>query len=375
MSELEQMKKPHLLLVVHLPPPIHGVTAVNQRIVDSQFLASRFQIEVLPLRFANAVEDLGRPALRKLFRAGRIATQLAWKLLAGRPDGVYFSVSPRGGAFYRDCAYIAIAKLSGAACILHLHAKSITRADDGAFRTFVYKHVFRGTHVIGLSSSLATGVEAGARVASVTYVANGIPDSGPAVTTRTVQRPRILYLSNMIREKGPLDLVDALAAVRHRGIDFEATFAGAASGDDCLAELMSRVQRYELTANVRYVGPTYGAAKEALFASHHVFVLPTYDDAFPLVLLEAMQYALPVISTSEGAIPDIVANGDTGLLLRPRDTATLANHIIRLLEDADLRREMGQRGRARYLQRFTQSTFEEMLATAWRECLRQVPPA
>jgi glycosyltransferase involved in cell wall biosynthesis len=341
--------KPRLLCVMQLPPPVHGVTAVNESIATSAELAARFDLDILPLRFADSVGDLGRVSVRKLARGITTGARLAWRLLAHRPDAVYFTLAPTRPAFYRDCAYVAVMKALRVRRVVHLH----TRPDVD--RTLL-AWALRGARVI----ELAPGLHDDAAGDGVDYVANGIPDRGGEPARARRERPRVLFLSNMIADKGPLVLVEALARLAARGIAFEATFAGAPA-QDCIAAFERAIATHGLGDRVRYVGAVYGDAKQELLRTHDVFALPTLRDAFPLVVLEAMQHALPVVATTEGALRDIV-DADSGFLVPPRDVETLAARLETLLVDAQLRARMGTHARARYREHFTQARFERDLA-------------
>src|SRR5690606_37040215 len=138
-------------------------------------------------------------------------------------------------------------------------------------------------------------------------------------------------LSNLLETKGPLLLLDALQTLRHRKVAFKATFAGAPSSGITRDALLARIETLGMTDLVTYVGAVHGRDKEQLFASHDVFVLPTWADAFPLVVIEAMRHGLAVVSTREGAIPDIL-DEDAGILIEPRDSTALVESLVRLAQ-------------------------------------------
>ena len=89
---------------------------------------------------------------------------------------------------------------------------------------------------------------------------------------------------------------------------------------------------------------------------------PSEPEGHPRVVLEAMSAGLPVVTTDRGAIAETVADGQTGFVLPDPDPETLAERLLRLLEDAELRTQMGQASRARYLELFTQERADERLA-------------
>jgi hypothetical protein len=119
------MSRPRLLCLMHLPPPVHGVTVANQRVAASAAVAERLELDVVPLRFAGAVDQLGRISAAKLARAAATGLSLAARLAVRRPDAMYLTMSPHGGALLRDCAYAALARLAGVPRIYHLHARGI----------------------------------------------------------------------------------------------------------------------------------------------------------------------------------------------------------------------------------------------------------
>jgi glycosyltransferase involved in cell wall biosynthesis len=96
----------------------------------------------------------------------------------------------------------------------------------------------------------------------------------------------------------------------------------------------------------------------------NVFVLPTFYhyECLPFVLLEAMEFGLPVISTPEGAIRDIIEDSVTGYIIPQRNTAVLAEKMERLILQPNLRSIMGRAGRERYEHMFTLETFEHRIS-------------
>jgi glycosyltransferase involved in cell wall biosynthesis len=342
---------------------------MNQTVAASGVLASQFDVDVIPLRFADSVEQLRRPSVRKLWRAARTGLELATALARTRPELAYFTLAPSGPAFYRDCTYIALLKLFGIPRVYHLHAAGIADHSRTRLGRALNRWVFDGAWVVHLSPALradTTGLVPDERVA---YVPNGLADGAGAMPLSPRGVPRILFLSNIIRSKGPLVLLESLVELSRRGISFEATFAGAPFHDGCADQLQRRIRAEGLGDRVHYIGAVYGDMKYALLRNHDVFVLPTQQDAFPMVLLEAMQAGLPIVTTSTGAIPEIVEDSETGFVVAPGDATAVAQRLERLLADEALRRRFGQRGRARFEERYTARRFEENLAAALKRCL------
>lgn len=106
----------------------------------------------------------------------------------------------------------------------------------------------------------------------------------------------------------------------------------------------------------------YNEEKKAFFENADIFIFPTLNEAFGLVLLEAMEHALPCIATDEGGISDIVDDGKTGFIVSKRNTEALADKIEYLLNHPEERMRMGKLGYKKFKNQFTVGKFEERLA-------------
>jgi glycosyltransferase involved in cell wall biosynthesis len=334
---------------------------VNERVVTSPRLNASYDVDVLPLQFASSIADVRTISPKKVLRILTTGAQLAKRLAFARPDFAYFTFTPNGAAFYRDCLYVALMKLFRVPRAYHLHSRAVVSNARPMTRRLA-TWAFRDAWVIHLSPLLRGDTEDLVDDEHSWCIPNATEDPGEIQRTRT-GKPRILYLSNMIEEKGALVLVEALALLKRRGLSIEATFAGARFNDGCVEKVEAAIAEHGLS-DVTYVGPVYGGDKDRLFREYDILAYPTLRDAFPLVVLEAMAYGLPVVASQEGAIPHMVEPGKTGLLVPPGDAGALATQLERLVSDSSLAATMGKAARARFDAEFTLERFDEALAAA-----------
>ena len=122
---------------------------------------------------------------------------------------------------------------------------------------------------------------------------------------------------------------------------------------------------------MNYWGRRYGSEKDVFWKDADIFVFPTYyhNECFPLVILEAMEQGLPVISTNEGGIRDEVKDGKNGFIVKPQDAIALADAIQRLLDDKDARLSMGAEGRRMFKERFIMECFENNIKGILIDCI------
>ena len=146
--------------------------------------------------------------------------------------------------------------------------------------------------------------------------------------------------------------------LKEEGIVFQCDYVGGESKLISGESFRNAIAERGLTDCVTYHGPQYGAAKERFFREADIFVQPTWDDCFPLTLVEAMQYKLPIVSTDVGAIPDIVTDGVNGFVCVQRDVQALAEALRKLIGDRQMRVDMGLRGYEMYREGMTLEVFE-----------------
>lgn len=362
--------KPHILFILHLPPPVHGAAMVGQNIHDSTLVNTAFDCRFINLTTASGMGDIGRFRFRKIHTFIRLLRQIRRSVKDLRPDYVYITPNATGGPFYKDYLVVMVLKRMGCRVVAHYHNKGVASRQDRPFDDFLYRRFFRGLKVILLSERLYPDIRKYVRREDVLVCPNGIPCGAVPAEKPTDGTPRILFLSNLLAEKGVLVLLDALAILHRRGIPFRCDIVGAETPEINSPQFEEAIRERDLESAVRYHGKRFGAEKAALLEGADIFAFPTFypNECFPLVLLEAMAHGLPCISTEEGAIPDIIDDGETGLIVRKRDPADLADRIEALLQDAPMRRRMGQAGRRKYEENYTLERFERTFV----DCLKAI---
>ena len=155
-------------------------------------------------------------------------------------------------------------------------------------------------------------------------------------------------VSSLSREKGLRYLIEAASLIpRVKGrVRFDIVGDG-----DCRMELEELVRKKELEGCIQFLG--FRNDIQALMKDFDLFVLPSLSEGLSSAIMEAMASSLPVIASNVGGIPELVQNGDNGLLVRPADPVGLARAIMRLAEDPVALRQMGIRGRKRVEEKFT----------------------
>lgn len=338
---------------------------MGKAVVESQDLHTTFDCTVIPIQSASNLSSLGSLSLSKIFGSLGIFSA-TYRALRAQADAMYITASISGFAAIRDLCLVLLCRAFKARPIIHLHMKGMgPRYQRSVFYRLLYRLMFTDAEVIHLSDALYADVAPVVPRSRFHIVPNGIPDPLAGADSDTAAGPRValgpptvLFMSNLLREKGPLDLLAASERLLAEGVAHRVVFAGSDAWPEVADALRKAATRnpetFELTGGV------FGAQKEALFLSADIFAFPTFYDleCQPLVLIEAMAASLPLISTPEGAIPDLVGE-DAGILCAQRDVGALAAAMRRLITNPRLREQMGRAARSRYAEKFTLERFEK----------------
>lgn len=356
-----------LLFVSPLPPPTGGIS--NWMVaVQGSSLAERFEIRVINSS-PSAADVTGRSRLRlgRVADALRILGRLVVELIRFRPEIVHVNTS-YFWAFLRDGFAVRLARIAGARTILHLRGGDFPEWAEGAgatWRTFIAATLRKTDRLIALTEHTRRWLETEEGADRVRYLPNFVqldaigapPDrsgrSGPV---------HVLFVGWLLEAKGVREL---LAAARNLP---NARFTLAGPEEPSFTAAI-RAELDALAERVRVLPAQPRAAIFELYRDADVFVLPTWREGFPNVVIEAMAAGLPVVATPVGAIPEAVEDGKSGLLVPVRDAAALDAALRRLIDDPSLRRTLGAAARARVEEVFAFDAVIARLGALYEELL------
>lgn len=242
------------------------------------------------------------------------------------------------------------ARLHGARLSLRFYGTELVLAEKMSLvRSFIRAFMKRADTVDAISTYTASRArEIYAReVAIIPYGSHleiSVDAGGPADPSK---RREILFVGRLVERKGVEYLVRAMPLVRDRGVDAHLTVAGSGHWEKVIRAAIEEVGAAEL---VTMAGRVSDEEKARLYKTCDVYVHPAIVDPrgdtemLGVVLIEAMAYARPLIASDVGGIPDVVKDGETGLLVPEKDPEKLAEAIVRVLSDPALAARLGQAG-------------------------------
>lgn len=165
--------------------------------------------------------------------------------------------------------------------------------------------------------------------------------------------PQLLCVGRLVPAKGQRVLVAASKQLHDAGVKHELTFVGTGPDTEALQVLSKEMG---ISEHVRFTG---GMAPEGVrdeYGKADVFVLPSFAEGVPVVLMEAMASGVPVISTTITGIPELIESGKDGILVPASDCDSLSDAIATLINDKELRSSMAEKGREKVLASYNLKT-------------------
>lgn len=364
------MKRPVILV---LGPHREATGGVSTHL--NLLFASRLADEFSLVHFQVGSEGRTEGRVDRLVRLLVSTLSLAVAIFVRGAAIVHLNTSLNTRAYWRDLAYLVVAKLCGARVLYQVHGGELPQQFLGGSRalTAFLRGTLRLPDVIAVLAR--SELEAYRRFVprqQVLVLPNGI-DCGPYA--RFARRRsdeatplRLVYIGRLVREKGLFDALEGMKLARTRGAKARIVVAGSGPEE---ARLRRFAEELELADVVSFRGPVFGEDKIKLLADADALVLASYSEGLPYALLEGMAAGTAVVATRAGAIPDVVVEGVHGLLVPPRDPEAIARAIARLASDRDSLARMSAACRARV----TESYSMERLADGLRKLYSEMSTA
>jgi glycosyltransferase involved in cell wall biosynthesis len=280
---------------------------------------------------------------------------------------VHLHISTPVSAF-RKLFFLIPAKLSGKKVISHVHCSiPATHIESSPFFRLLYLLFFRSSqHIFVLSEAWKKQIASmGKTKASVEVLYNPACSVPPRQFAKEQQY--VLFMGTISRPKGCFDLLQAFQRIADVFPDWQLVFSG--TGDLTGGRRLS--EELGITEKVEFRGWTEAEEKQKLFSEAAIVCLPSYSEGFPMTVVEAWSYSLPVVCTPAGGLSDVVRDGETALLVKAGDVNNLAKQLGRLMADADLRKQIGDAAHDLAINTFGLPYISGRLAAVYERLLRE----
>jgi glycosyltransferase involved in cell wall biosynthesis len=351
-------------MVAAIYSPAYSGAGYMAQLLKESIFAEQFELIHINTKFVESISALQKVSLIKALLFMKYLWLIFIALLTRKPDFVIICPAFSRGAFLKDSIYtIVCSHIFRRKVIWWAHAlglRSLYEKSDQVTRCYIQWVVGSVYQVVTVGYKPRQDFDFVCLPERIKTIHNGLPPmmfDGPSV-----QRERdivVMFFSNLEITKGWKVLFEAAEEICARRENVIFDFYGNPAGDSSKEMIEQTFQSSAFTERIRYRGPAYRAAKNQAYADADIFCFPTYFpvETFGLVNLEAMNAGLPIVTTDHAAIPEVVIADHGGFLVPKKDPVALSEAILRLADDAELRRQMGEYNRERFYTHFTLSRF------------------
>ena len=289
-----------------------------------------------------------RRLLRSIWAFPGRLRRFAGRCARGDLDLCHINVASRGSTLRKSC-YAAVCRKYGIPYVLHLHGggyPEFLAHGNRLTRAAIESLFLSAARVLVLGATWLDFVRdrIGVPAERIAILPNAVPAGVESLQVQRVDPPLIIFAGLMHKSKGVDTLLEALSQPDLTGLPWQARLLG--GGD--VAHYRARLAELGLGERIQAPGWTAPDEVRSLFARASIFVLPSLIENLPLALLEAMSHGLCPVVTPVGAIPEVVCDGVSGLIVPAGDSRALADALRRLLSDHALMSRLGQASQRRF---------------------------
>lgn len=340
-----------------------GVASVVSMYAECGFLEEN-QIKLIA---SHSCSDEGKE-WRMVLRLLLATCQLLYCFIRYRVGLVHIHMSSRG-SYKRKAFIIRLVKLMKGKVILHLHGAEFhnffRNECDLNQQHYIRKTFSMADHVLVLSTQWLTWLqEVIGRTQGVSVLYNAVPSL--TLDRRQVQIGRIAFLGRLGTRKGVGDLIQAFALVKQRCPNAELYLAG----DGEIETYQTLARQLGLRDSVHCLGWIAGQEKLDLLSKTDVYCLPSYNEGFPMGVIEAMSAEIPVVASKAGGIPDAITNNEDGKLVDAGDVTNLALALSDLIEQRTENQRLAAAGKRKFTDNFSLQSVIPRLQSIYDELLK-----
>ena len=324
-----------------------------------------FDIIHIRTNYSDTFDDIGRMSLKKAKGFINVILKIILVSIKSKPDLVYMMPATADFGYVRDFSFLMLLKLFRRNIILHLRAQITENDRSNWLKNKTLKLTFGNNQIIVLGKELVHNISPYVDPSNIFILPNAIKNNltddefYKIIEQRKVEKTlRLTFLSNMMKSKGWQKVLMAANILKIQAVDFKLTFAGSWPSNREEEDYYNMVKQYNLEEECRHIGYVNSEGKHELLSNSNILVFPTENDTFGRVIIEAMEYGIPVIANSVGAIPSIINHNKTGFLLSDNSPEEIAGYILYFIENR-IMIKMGLSARKRFLNFYELNGFKK----------------
>lgn len=356
---MKKDKAQSILIIGPFPNPISGVSLANKVVKEALDASPFFETQIIDTSYSEFEEDLGVFSLKKTLFYLKINFKI-YKIF--RNNIIYITPGQTFFGVAKYSLFIILSSLLKKELIVHVHGNYLKTEYETlkGKKKQVFKFLIsKFSKGIVLSNSLRKNLTPFLEEKMIYVLPNFAQSFLMSEKKAENNTLKIIYLSNLMKEKGIFALLDSLKEMENNGVRYEAKIAGNID-QKYLEEIQKKVSNL---SHVTYLGIVKGEKKKELLNWGTVFVLPTYYsmEGQPISIIEAMATENVIITTNHAGIPDIIKDKINGFFVQKNNESDLTNQLTSLSENLQVVEKIAKENKKYFLENFTEEKFKERL--------------
>lgn len=361
-----------IVFVGQTPPPFGGQAIMIEKILQGNY--NGVKLYHVRLAFSKEMNEIGKANISKVFHLFTIIAKIIYyRITKGASILYYPPAGPDKVPVIRDILILVSTRWLFKKTIFHYHAGGLSemQISSPVFK-WLYNMAYRKADCAILLSELnpsdGKNLDAKKEVVIPYGIEDNYNESFPKkARSETVQ---LLFVAIIKESKGILVLLEACKLLKEKGFDFKLNVMGKFESPDFEEKVKALIEEWKLKDKVEFLGVLSGRKKFEAFHQADIFCFPTFfeSETFGVVLLEAMQFSLPLVGTRWRGIPSIIKEGSTGYIVEPKSALAFSQKLELLIKDPELRKTLGEKGRETFLSNYSLSTFHANMENLFLSC-------
>lgn len=366
-----------LILIGQTPPPYNGQTVMIE--VLRAGLEGRYPLEHVRMSYSASIDEVGKPKLSKFLKLFTLIRDTRRALKKNPGATLYYPpASPNLIPIIRDILYLPCVRYLAKKTVYHFHAYGIAEFLKRKPLLSKLARLAYGKADLAVVPTASCQKDPAflqsKRIETVPYGRNlptpEFPTPSPQRLAPGTSPLRILFVGIHTEGKGFFDLIETARELKERNVPFQIRCAGMWAEEAERVQAEAMISRYGLAELITLLGNCVGDALWREYAQAKVLFFPTKYvlETQGMVVVEAMAFGLPVVSSNWRGPKDVVVDGETGYLCEPGSIAAYADALTELQQNAEKRAALGAAGRKRYEECYT----EKRYIRRWMELLEEI---
>lgn len=359
-----------ILIVGQTPPPYGGQAIMIELLLKA--LNGNPDVFHVNMNFSKEMHMLGKFKFSKIVELFRVIFSIWRHKISNNPTVLYFPPVGAGKKmpFYRDVIILIFTKFLFSSIIFHFHASGLHELyfKLNPIEKFLFRLAYNNPDLSIIMSERGRQDPLFIKSKKIEIIPNGIEtvEINRRKKNENKNLVYLLFVGLLCESKGLCTLLESCLILKDKGLKFKLNVLGQFESESFRESVFDFIYQNNLYGYIDFKGVLTGEAKYSEFENSDIFCFPSHfeHENFPLVLLEAMMFSLPIITTEWRGIPDIVKDSETGIICPVKSPIKVAEAINYLYENEELRFQLGREGRNIFLKHFTSNEFSKKMLAA-----------